>query len=211
MGAHRKVIAGGVMACSKCGEIKSLDQFYRCSQASTGRSPSCKVCYTSRYGESRKKYKQTEKYKESQKVYQKTDKCKAAVKKYRQTEKGKAVQKKRQDRYAGSEKGRATLKRYVQSEEGKAVRARYGQTPQYKESIKKRGIKYNFRNPEKILAHKKLSYAVRSGKIDKPKNCSRCCAEGKLDGHHEDYSKPLDVVWVCRLCHSEIHRGVTHG
>jgi hypothetical protein len=34
--------------------------------------------------------------------------------------------------------------------------------------------------------------------------CSQCGAP-KTDAHHEDYSKPLDVVWLCRKCHRLRH------
>jgi hypothetical protein len=31
------------------------------------------------------------------------------------------------------------------------------------------------------------------------------CGNPKTDGHHEDYSKVLDVVWLCRKHHMERH------
>lgn len=35
--------------------------------------------------------------------------------------------------------------------------------------------------------------------------CQRCNAE-KAEMHHDDYNKPLEVVWLCRPCHLELHR-----
>ena len=35
-------------------------------------------------------------------------------------------------------------------------------------------------------------------------NCQECGA-GNSQMHHEDYSKPLDVTWLCRPCHLHIH------
>ncbi len=32
------------------------------------------------------------------------------------------------------------------------------------------------------------------------------CGDPKTDGHHEDYSRPLEVRWLCRLCHARAHR-----
>jgi hypothetical protein len=35
----------------------------------------------------------------------------------------------------------------------------------------------------------------------RPQHCSACGVECKPQGHHPDYSKPLEVVWLCRPCH----------
>lgn len=35
--------------------------------------------------------------------------------------------------------------------------------------------------------------------------CSECGAHN-AEMHHPDYSKPLEVVWLCRACHRELHR-----
>jgi hypothetical protein len=31
------------------------------------------------------------------------------------------------------------------------------------------------------------------------------CGRTDVDGHHEDYSKPLDVIWLCRRHHVWMH------
>lgn len=46
--------------------------------------------------------------------------------------------------------------------------------------------------------------AVASGKIEKG-NCARC-ASPLVHAHHEDYTKPLEVIWLCPYHHSERHR-----
>jgi len=53
--------------------------------------------------------------------------------------------------------------------------------------------------------HSAVNSAIKKGIIKKPHKCSMCGEEGNLVGHHEDYSKPIDVIWVCRRCHSKIH------
>lgn len=63
-------------------------------------------------------------------------------------------------------------------------------------------IKYEKRYPEKYRAHKLLQYAVKKGYILRGV-CK--CGETKTQGHHEDYSKPLEVVWVCHQCHAKLH------
>jgi len=59
-------------------------------------------------------------------------------------------------------------------------------------------------NKEKQLIYIKVREAVRKGKITKEK-CFFC---GKIqtEGHHSDYSKPLEVLWVCRQHHKDLHR-----
>ena len=58
---------------------------------------------------------------------------------------------------------------------------------------------------KKIWAQNKLNKAVKSGKVARPKICPICNEEKKIDGHHYDYNKPLDVIWACRSCHMKEH------
>lgn len=65
------------------------------------------------------------------------------------------------------------------------------------------------RHPEKAKARSQVAEAVRTGRIVKPEACEECgekTEKAKLHGHHRDYSKPLEVDWVCRPCHEAIHR-----
>lgn len=61
------------------------------------------------------------------------------------------------------------------------------------------------RNKEKVDAHNALGNAIRFGKITKPLNCSDCNDSGRLEAHHEDYTKHLDVEWLCSSCHRLRH------
>lgn len=47
--------------------------------------------------------------------------------------------------------------------------------------------------------------ALRRGKITR-KPCQKCGSE-KSQMHHHDYSKPLEVEWLCRPCHLWEHYG----
>jgi hypothetical protein len=62
-------------------------------------------------------------------------------------------------------------------------------------------------NKEKHLARARVRYALQTGKIIKPKECSACHLQLKLQGHHEDYSKPLEIIWLCQQCHDHKHHG----
>lgn len=58
----------------------------------------------------------------------------------------------------------------------------------------------------KKKARAEVSKAIRTGKLTRPAECSKCEEERKILGHHKDYDLPLDVEWLCYRCHSEIHR-----
>lgn len=38
-----------------------------------------------------------------------------------------------------------------------------------------------------------------------PVRCSECNKKGKVHGHHPDYGKPLEIVWLCPSCHRYKH------
>jgi hypothetical protein len=65
------------------------------------------------------------------------------------------------------------------------------------------------RHPERYQARTKLGNAVRDRRIIKPKICDGCKEEKPLQAHHHDYSKPLDVRWLCFACHRELEHGQT--
>ncbi len=60
------------------------------------------------------------------------------------------------------------------------------------------------RHPEKHKARITLHNAVKRGKL-KRLPCEQC-GVAATDAHHPDYSKPLEVVWLCRQHHMDLHR-----
>ena len=61
------------------------------------------------------------------------------------------------------------------------------------------------------FARKKFSTAIQSGEIIRPDECSNCGAVGNIHGHHTDYSKPLEVEWLCAKCHGKVHVIINEG
>lgn len=51
--------------------------------------------------------------------------------------------------------------------------------------------------------HYTVGNAIRDGRLIRPSSCSECGTKGRVDAHHEDYSKPFDVTWLCRKCHAQ--------
>ena len=96
--------------------------------------------------------------------------------------------------------------RYQNDPKVKERHRRYAQTDQGRFAFNKARLKWLEKSPEKRACHVILNNAIKNGKVLKPKVCQICSAGGRIEGHHHDYTKPLDVQWVCRKCHVEIHR-----
>jgi len=60
-------------------------------------------------------------------------------------------------------------------------------------------------SPLKYKAHNRAGKAIRLGKLQRPKECERCGAMGRIEGHHPDYTKPLEIQWLCSRCHMKEH------
>jgi hypothetical protein len=81
-------------------------------------------------------------------------------------------------------------KRYRQSKKGKIV-------------AKNKANRMKKKYPEKWKARYKLRYAVGRGTIKKLE-CA-VCGDVKSFAHHPDYTKPLEVTWLCLKHHREVH------
>jgi hypothetical protein len=64
------------------------------------------------------------------------------------------------------------------------------------------------RNPQAYAAHQAVERAIASGILQRPGACEKCQSPVPVHAHHEDYSKPLDVQWLCADCHWHIHTHV---
>jgi uncharacterized protein (DUF983 family) len=74
----------------------------------------------------------------------------------------------------------------------------------WREAMRRHRRKY----PEREKARAAISRRMFRGTIVRPTNCQRCGEQRKVQAHHADYSKPLDVLWLCSVCHREQHRRV---
>lgn len=98
-------------------------------------------------------------------------------------------------------------KRYKNDPRVKARHKRYQSTEAGRAASNKAKSKWNERNAVKRGASAIVNNAIKRGEIIKPDSCE-CCGESNLrvEGHHDDYAKPLDVRWLCCSCHTQWHR-----
>lgn len=104
---------------------------------------------------------------------------------------------------------KACKKRYsklhAQTKNGKMSERRRNAKPVRKAKVAATSKAWQMRNPEKRRAHIILNNAVRDGLVFRPDRCERCGNAGKVHAHHDDYSKPLEVEWLCVPCHGTEH------
>lgn len=132
--------------CFRCGEVKSLSEFYRHPRMADGHVNKCKDCNKMDVAKNRRK----------------------KIDYYREY-----------DRKRGSRQTSERLK------------------------------KYRAENPGKYKAQNAVNNALRDGRMAKPSGCEQCGSDFALHGHHDDYSKPLEVRWLCAACHHQWH--AEHG
>lgn len=84
-----------------------------------------------------------------------------------------------------------------------AAHRAYAQTERGKERLAAGNKAWIDRNQEKRQCHITFGNALRDGKIQ-PQPCEECGAEA--EAHHEDYSKPLEVQWLCMEHHKALHK-----
>lgn len=82
-----------------------------------------------------------------------------------------------------------------------ATEKRRRETPEFKA----KWAAYIAANADKKAARAALQGAVKAGRIARPSHCPQCGNDKHVEAHHDDYTKPLDVEWLCRKCHRKHH------
>jgi hypothetical protein len=167
--------------CSVCKKEKLVSEFYKNKYTKTGLKSECKICHI-----------------KGVRLYQKSEKGINDKLKYSSSEKRMDVLKK----YNKSEKRKISIKKYDQSERGleKAKKFR----------ISEKGI--FLRKKHKLIYNKKgcgfvdskVRHAIKHGLLIK-QPCEICNSDKNIEAHHQNYSLPLDVVFLCRKHHKQHH------
>jgi hypothetical protein len=80
----------------------------------------------------------------------------------------------------------------------------YRSTDRAKAVFRRLSKKWRALNTLKTHAARCLNYATKKDEVHRPRVCSHCWLSRKVQGHHPDYSKPLEVIWLCQNCHREL-------
>lgn len=100
------------------------------------------------------------------------------------------------------------VRQYDRNRPNKAARIEqmksYAKTPRGAEVVRKAKRAWRQKNRHKIRAERLARRAILSGKIHKLP-CSVCGTNARVEAHHEDYSKPLAVVFLCDKHHKRRH------
>lgn len=117
------------------------------------------------------------------------------------------------------DKVRAYFNKYNRTSKGRAAQKRHyaklKATPRYAEKLVERNRARALKHPIKIAARITVRQAKYHGELSSSEKCSQCQSGENIHGHHEDYTKPLDIEWLCGDCHGlrhqEINRLIRNG
>jgi hypothetical protein len=109
------------------------------------------------------------------------------------------------ERYRAFDRARASQPHRV------AARKAYQRTAAFSASHDAAVKRWAAKHPERQRASTAVHNAVRDGRLIPWPVCAvpECC--GRPHGHHPDYSRPLDVVWLCDKHHKEVHAMVARA
>ncbi len=188
--------------CKKCDSHKSKEDFGRDKHKKDGLYFYCKECTRKKSTLQRKS--NPEYYKRYSEKYRQENREVLRIKameffwenREKRLESGKKSYHKLKDKI---NKNRKVKRDTPEARKKEAERQRVWRSKNalYKNNVRRWQIK----NREKVNAHAKVHRAVANGNLKRSPVCKECGIKCKTEGHHEDYSKPLKVKWLCRKCH----------
>ena len=100
---------------------------------------------------------------------------------------------------------KAATRKYHQTEQGQASRRRYKQNKNRPVVARRARQRHRRKYPLATFVYVRVARAIRTGEITRPAHCEQCLMPHKyIYAHHENYSKPLEIVWLCSPCHRRI-------
>jgi hypothetical protein len=77
-------------------------------------------------------------------------------------------------------------------------------TPKRREHRRANSLRWRAEHPEAYRAHNAANNAIRDGKLER-QPCQMCGSQENVHKHHRNYSRPLDVIFLCARCHHRLH------
>lgn len=190
--------------CYICEETKDLTDFYKDRTQILGHSYQCKQCSSdiSR----KKRLDNPEKYREQvrKSAIKNYETIRASQRRHR-LENRERILRERKER-------REPRKLEINARESERRKLKRQSDPDFVEMERRKQREYYKKNKDKMIpqqnAHKLVMYAVKLGILVRPAECQVCKGNIKIEGHHEDYTKPLEVMWLCKSCHWKADRGL---
>jgi len=184
--------------CYICKEEKSFEEFHKDKTQVGGISYDCKKCKSET--RKRKRAENPEKYREQlRKSFEKNrESIRASQKRHKELNKDRINARRRELREPKKKEINEKEKERRKNDKNFFLKERIRQK-RWREHRKEE-------NKPKFNAHKMVMYAIKLGVVKRPNQCSECGIECKPEGHHEDYSRPLDVIWLCKVCHKGKHK-----
>jgi predicted HNH restriction endonuclease len=102
--------------------------------------------------------------------------------------------------YSNHESELERLRRYKRSNPDKIREDSQKYRIEHQEEVRDYNTEYQRKHPEVRIARNKARI-LPQGIV-----CQICGTMKDLQKHHPDYSKPLEVVILCRSCHEKLHR-----
>lgn len=197
--AQRARIARGEKLCSRCRAVLPLANFYRLR----GRKPYSSMCRRCSAAAQRERKGLGTRTSRNEIVelmrlgIKRCGRCKLELPRssfHKNTKKRDGLQS--SCRECTSEVGMAAYRRDIEKSRARRREA----TRRYAKKNPKKGS-----HPH-AHAHAAVMKAVKSGRLVRPDVCEQCRkSESRIEAHHDDYSKPLDVRWLCAACHKIAH------
>ena len=183
--------------CCKCKVEKEFQEFQKASNKPDGFTVRCKICLN----EDKRKY---------------LDSKREEIRKYNRNKYYKDQDKQRALRTERSKKLREENSEWIRNykkdwwaKHAPRVREKQNKLRKLPENKEKRKLylkeKRSDEEFKKMGARRISVLAIKHGFLIRPSFCSKCLKECKPEGHHDDYDKPLEVRWLCRICHNHEH------
>lgn len=139
---------------------------------------------------------------------QNPERASESARKYREANREKINQKARQhrdiNREIERERVRVAVAKFRKTKPGRyyEIQRKYDLANPEKRLIKSK--RYQVKFPLKLKAQSLVNQAIRRGELIR-QSCV-CCGKENAEAHHSDYTKPLDVQWLCKKHHVAWHK-----